>query len=84
VPVTPEVELLWLVRQGFIRALTGRARAMARQAMIHSLANGISIITANLQALQMDATPEEADIMADMNAAAARVHRCFDQLRRLA
>lgn len=83
-PVTPDVELFWLVRQAFIRTLTGRSRAMARQALIHLLANGIGIITANLEALRMDASPEELEIMADMIQAAERVHRCFDQLRRLA
>jgi hypothetical protein len=83
VSVPPDVELLWLVRQAFIRSLRSRSRAMARQALIHQLANGISIITANLQALRLDASPEEVEIMADMTVAADRVHRCFDQLRRM-
>ncbi len=57
---------------------------MARQALIHSLANGIAVITANLHALRMQhSDPETLEIMDDMLLAAERVHRNFEMLRKL-
>jgi hypothetical protein len=57
----------------------------ARIALIHSLANGINIITANLGALRaLQTDPEGIAMCDDMALAAERVHRNFEALRKLA
>lgn len=57
----------------------------ARVALIHSLANGINIITANLSALRaLQTDPEAIAMVDDMTVAAERVHRNFEALRKLA
>jgi hypothetical protein len=57
----------------------------AREALIHSLANGVTIMTTNLTALRMmQLGPEAKAIMDDMAIAAERVIRNFEALRKLA
>lgn len=57
----------------------------ARLALVHSLANGIGIITANLSALRaMQTDPEGRAMCDDMLIAAERVHKTFEALRKLA
>jgi hypothetical protein len=56
-----------------------------RQALIHSLANNLGIITANLTALRaLETRPEVIAIMEDIDVATERALRNFEALRKLA
>jgi hypothetical protein len=56
----------------------------ARKALIHTLANCLNVVIANLEVLaKMQTAPEANAIMADVLLAAERCHRAFEALRRL-